>query len=91
MGVLAVAAIAELRRSIPHDWIVDLGRIFAGQKDIASQYADPCNYSREGHHLAGAFLADFISNCAAAGVLAKDRPANELMLRIGLVCLGKDG
>ncbi len=80
--------IAELRRSIPNDWMVDLGPLFAGQKDIVSLYADPCHSSREGHHLVGAFLADFISTRAAADLFDKDRLAkpNEAESRHGAKC-----
>jgi hypothetical protein len=60
--------IAKLRRAISTKIIVELGPVFARQMDIPSLYSDPCHYSREGHQLAGAFLADFIATRFSAGL-----------------------
>jgi len=62
------ADIAKLRRTIPANIMTDLGPFFARQKDIPSLYSDTCHYSREGHHLAGAFVADFIATRVTAGL-----------------------
>ncbi len=51
---------ARLYQDIPAECIVDLTPAFMAAKDIPPLYVDPVHYSREGHLLAGKFVADFI-------------------------------
>jgi hypothetical protein len=51
---------AKLYQEIATELSVDVSPALAASKDIPSLYVDGVHYSREGHLLAGKFLADFV-------------------------------
>jgi hypothetical protein len=51
---------ARLYQDVPGEHIVDVAPAFKAATDIPSLYVDGVHYSREGHLLAGKFLADFV-------------------------------
>jgi hypothetical protein len=51
----------KFRQVMPENLIVVMGPIFRRRCDVASLYVDDCHYSKEGHRVAGQYLAEFIA------------------------------